>query len=226
MITLDNITLVCIDGRDDSYNTFKSLKALKYSSLDIQFKEKIFLSPAIKGDENKILLKEWDILHIEIPPINWLEYNTFVLKELKNYINTDYCILQSWDGFIINPNLWTPDFLNYDYIGASWPEWLIQCSKWVDTDVKLSRNYSLVGNGGFCLRSKKLLEIASNAPFPINGPDDAYICQNHYGYFKDKGIKFAPVEIADKFSREANHSLSWDSVFGFHDASVGFIETI
>ena len=46
-----------------------------------------------------------------------------------------------WDSWIINPQQWTDQFLDYDYVGAPW--------LW-HTD-----NYQ-VGNGGFALHSRQL----------------------------------------------------------------------
>ena len=65
---------------------------------------------------------------------------------LKKYIDTDFCLIIQGDGFVIHPENWTDEFLKYDYIGAPW---------------RNLAHYSFirVGNGGFSLRSKKLLKI-------------------------------------------------------------------
>ena len=31
-------------------------------------------------------------------------------------------MVQDIDGHIVNPHLWTNEFLKYDYIGAPWPK--------------------------------------------------------------------------------------------------------
>jgi hypothetical protein len=216
MTKLDNVTIVCIEGTSNIESLKNSIKAMYYSFNKIEFQYKIFISPKIKDEELLHQIKELGILHFEIEELDWYGYNRFILKNLYDYINTDYCLIVQWDGFILNHNLWLKEFYNYDYIGASWPDWLIQNSQWVYDDVKINKNYSLVGNGGFSFRSKKLLFETKMAEFDCNGPEDTYICINHYDYFLEKGIKFAPVSIADVFSREANHLLAWDSVFGFH----------
>ena len=216
MIKLDDITIVCVEGTKNIQSIQNSIKAIHYSSSEIQFGSKAFISPKITDEEVLYQIKKLGILHFEIEELDWYGYNRFILKNLYDYINTDYSLIVQWDGFILNPNLWTDEFYKYDYIGASWYDWMIQNSQWVNTDVKINKNYHLVGNGGFSFRSKKLLLETKNAPFECNGPEDAYICQNHYSYFLDRGVKFATVEVADIFSRESNSSLSWDSVFGFH----------
>jgi len=216
MTKLNNVTIVCIEGTTNIESLKNSIKAMYYSFNKIEFQSKIFISPKIKDEELLYQIKELGILHFEIEELDWYGYNKFILKNLYDYINTDYCLIVQWDGFILNHNLWLNEFYNYDYIGASWPDWLIQNSQWVNDAVKANKNYSLVGNGGFSFRSKKLLFETKVASFDCSGPEDAYICINHYDYFLERGIKFAPVSVADVFSREANHALSWDSVFGFH----------
>ena len=71
-----------------------------------------------------------------------------------------------------------------------------------------------VGNGGFSLRSKKLLEASASIPIQCNGPEDVFICNDNYDYFIKNGIKYAPVEIADKFSKD--YSQCKNDTFGFH----------
>ena len=216
MIKLDNVTIVCVDGRSDDLSIHNSIKAMFYSSMSLEFGKKLLLCPKIKNTEFLYQIENIGITHYEIEELDWKSYSPFMLKRLVDYIDTEYCLTIQWDGFVLNPELWSNEFYKYDYIGASWPEWLIQDSQWVYNDVKNNKNYSLVGNGGFSFRSKNLLQKTKEAPFECDGPEDAYICINHYNYFLERGIKFAPIEIADTFSREANHSLSWDSVFGFH----------
>lgn len=46
------------------------------------------------------------------------DYSKFCVKELPFLIKTDYYLIQQWDGFIINPNKWSSDFLDYEYIGG------------------------------------------------------------------------------------------------------------
>ena len=125
---------------------------------------------------------------VKIDPINYIEaYNDFMIKQMNGYIDTDFALVIQYDGFILNPEAWTDEYLNYDYIGAPW---------W-------NEGKFIVGNGGFSLRSKKLLEILQNDDsiqrFP-DDPEDWFICVTKREYLESKGIKFAPVELAKKFS--------------------------
>ena len=74
------------------------------------------------------------------------DYNQFNLKHLNDYIDTEFVMVAEYDGFILNPEAWTDEFLNYDYIGAP----------------LLVDGVQLVGNGGFSIRSKKLLRLVQS----------------------------------------------------------------
>jgi hypothetical protein len=129
-------------------------------------------------------------------------YNRFILSELAEYIDTDFILLVQWDGYIVEPNLWTNEFLKYDYIGAKWPQYTDKHD---------------VGNGGFSLRSRKLLEGVKSLNINLRNsiPEDEVICR----IFREKlennyDIKFAPSSIADIFSYE--QSVSETPTLGFH----------
>jgi hypothetical protein len=236
MINLDNISIVLVCGKDDLEHIKSSFKAMKYSCLNINFFEKILISPKIYDEDFLNELNNFGITHHIIEPINYIEYNNFMVKRLYDYIKSDFCITIQNDGFIINPYLWKDEFLHYDYIGAPWSDYLIQSTDAVFNYVKENRKYSLVGNGGFSFRSKKLLKETKNSPYncdiqKINNfslktgevgehvmipmPEDNYICLNYYEYFIERGIKYAPIELANIFSTEVPQYPNKNS-FGFH----------
>ena len=143
---------------------------------------------------------------IKIPNIRTKEqYSIFVLKELNKYIDTDFVLLIQYDGFIVNPVSWIPQFQNYDYIGAKW--------FWY-------KDGSNIGNGGFSLRSKRLLRSLSSDSFPISIEslqygEDTYICRLFRRLLEKKyDIKFATESVADKFSHERSEPVG--NPFGFH----------
>jgi len=209
MINLPNVTLICIEGTE---NSEKASLALEYSSQDINFKEVVLISPTLPSN---IL---GNIKYYPISKLTWDEYNKFIIKELHSYFTTDYCILIQTDGFIINSHLWSDEFLKYDYIGAAWDfeKYPFQINP-INPNVinsKGIKNLNRVGNGGFTLRSKKLLETTSQCPFECVGPEDVFICNDFYDYFTEHGIKFAPIEIANLFSKDPIFDV--ESTFGFH----------
>ena len=157
----------------------------------------------IISDYKKIGIE--NILHInsknfDIPEINSIKkYSEFVVKKLYNYIDTEYCLINQWDGFILNFNSFDNNFFNYDYIGADW--W------WKEN--------TSVGNGGFSLRSKKFLEICSIvfSNYEIDKDEDEFF-ENNIDLLINQGIKFAPLSVKNKFSVENN---LYDNQFGFHN---------
>lgn len=87
------------------------------------------------------------------------EYSYFCLKCLLPFITTSHILIIQYDGFATNPQYWSDEFFDYDYIGAPW----------VGRHWDLMANKALcVGNGGFSLRSKKLLEALQDKFININ----------------------------------------------------------
>jgi hypothetical protein len=112
------------------------------------------------------------------------------------------------DGYVLNGGAWTDDFLKYDYIGAPWG------------------GVNLVGNGGFSLRSRRLLEACSRMDGEPH-PEDDFICRRHRKDLENLGMRFAPKELADRFAVEGasfvwrdyawnSDGRYWSNQFGFH----------
>lgn len=122
-------------------------------------------------------------------PINSKEsYSKFCIQELHKHITTEHMLICQHDGYVNNWQAWDNDWLQYDYIGAPW---------------HYNDGYA-VGNGGFSLRSRRLMEIVATDPkIEITHPEDHHICRTYRAYLeKNYGIKFAPLEVAEKFSFE------------------------
>lgn len=148
---------------------------------------------------------------IKIHPIKSIqEYSKFIIKDLYKYIHTDYCLIVQADGYVMNHKAWSNDFLSYDYIGAKW---------WYKDGLN-------VGNGGFSLRSRKLMEFIANDPTITDlHPEDDRICRKYGRYLQDKGFCFAPENVADRFSIEGNQGkVYYSGSFGFHGKNVVFRE--
>jgi hypothetical protein len=185
-----SVTLCAID----SVFPRLSSAALERSSKQLPF-EKIYLF----SDQN-ILGNHANIKIDKLTSI--AEYNRFILQELNKYISTDFVLIVQWDGFIINPNMWRDEFFDYDYIGAVWPQFKDQYN---------------VGNGGFTLRSKKLLQALTKYSFADFSvvPEDIMICRNLRPELESKDrIRFASTEIARQFSFEQENNYS--ASLGFH----------
>lgn len=113
---------------------------------------------------------------------------------LDTHFATEHSLFVSRDGFIINPDKWTDDWLAYDMIGAPWPLRVLE-----------GRATDRVGNTGFCLRSKKFAtycRMFAERYDKANMPADVFSCQHMRPEFEDRGIRYAPVGIAADFSYE------------------------
>ena len=62
------------------------------------------------------------------------KFNYLMAYELGSYVNTDYIILVHYDGFIVHPEMWRNEFLEYDYIGSPWPLPTAEHSTYYDED--------------------------------------------------------------------------------------------
>jgi Protein of unknown function (DUF5672) len=135
---------------------------------------------------------------INLPPgIDWIrieplrsrqDYSRFIQRDLHSFVQTSFALLVQWDGYLLAPGQWRPEFRDYDYIGAPWPQF---------DDGKN------VGNGGFSLRSLKLLESTAQLPDNFDEAEDTFICRTHREALeKDFGIQFAPEAVARCFAYE------------------------
>jgi len=127
------------------------------------------------------------------------EWNKAVIKELPKHIDTEFALLIHADGYIIHPELWDNDWLNYDFIGAPWPLPRDDYS-YRDEEGGLVR----VGNS-VSLRSKKLMDLASTRKWQSyfgNTNEDGFICCHNRLWLESKGCNFAPLEAAIHFSKE------------------------
>jgi Protein of unknown function (DUF5672) len=187
-VTLVAVTSVALDA---------TVAALHASMREAEFTEVLLFSdqaPPLDADPRI----EWR----EIAPItSRADYSRFMLRELAVHIRTSHALCVQWDGFVLNGQAWNPEFLEFDYIGAVWPQFVDRHN---------------VGNGGFSLRSRRLLEASRSLPFDGSQAEDivvARLCRNR---LEGQGLKFAPEAMARQFSYERT-SPSGDE-FGFHGA--------
>jgi len=127
-------------------------------------------------------------------------YSEFVLKELAPHIATGHCLVIQWDGFVLDAGRWDPAFLDFDYIGAPWPQFA---------------DGHDIGNGGFSLRSRRLLEACRSPSFIASHPEDVAIGRRNRDMLeREHGIVFAPRQVAERFSFERTQPAL--PTFGFH----------
>ena len=160
-----------------------------------------------------------DIEYVSIPPLNSVDmYNQMIFQDLHKYFETSHCLIVQADSFVVNSDLWKKEFLEFDYIGGPWPNKIE-----VNPNLVLDLEKNPVGNGGFSLRSRKLVETTAKINFEkLNFPmkaEDVVICHYLYQEMIDNGIRFAPPKLAAQFSMENIDNLygqNVNSVFGFH----------
>ncbi|MBI3633927.1 MAG: GNAT family N-acetyltransferase [Candidatus Vogelbacteria bacterium] len=213
-IKLPNVTLLGID----CVNAGRLSKALDISSERIEFAQVKLLTSLPVGDKRRV----------EISPLNSIEaFSEFCIRDLYKYVETDFVLLVQYDGFVINPESWEDNFLKYDYIGAPWlvDNWSIDN---FDFPEKLY-GHLVVGNGGFSLRSKKFLEtsarLADEGALKKYHPEDVALCVWFRHLVESEGIKFAPPEVAARFSVEGDEHV-YKKQFGFHGLQWEYIRDL
>ena len=189
-----NLNLVTICAADCSTANLAA-RALRLSTTRCDFGDAILFS------DRNIKDPHFRTIHIDsLRSKN--DYSRFVQLHLPEFISTPYLLLIQWDGYVLEPRAWLPEFLDFDFIGAKW--------YWHKDGMN-------VGNGGFSLRSLKLMHAMRDKSFPFvpNVPEDDQICRLYRPRLcADFGIRFAPESIADRFSYE--RSLPEGPSFGFH----------
>lgn len=175
------------------------------------------------------------ILHVPCRPFSYFEYNLFMIYGLGQLIETDFCLIVQNDGWVMNGNNWRDEFFNYDYIGAPYPEFMIiendryigrqsDIHYWLQHADNPPTHHYEHQNGGFCLRSRRLLNAPREygltvelAPFDkfdtlpvavkwthqlhnIGHVEDVYFSAVKRPFFERLGMKFAPRRLASYFS--------------------------
>ena len=183
------VTLLCIDCIDSAL----AVAALR-SGDSLPFAARILFSH--ERPEN---LPE----HIAFVRIERIEtqaaYQRFCLGTLPRLLDEhqapgSHVLKIETDGFILRPELWRNEWLAHDYIGAPWP-------------IHHQASPARVGNGGFCLRSRRLVKAATEAFLaaevsPWTRNEDLYICRDLAESLSCRGMRFAPPEVAAEFSFE------------------------
>lgn len=124
--------------------------------------------------------------------------------EAPRFVKTEHVLYAQWDSWVLDASRWTDEFLEYDYVGAPW---------WYPTDN--------VGNGGFSLRSRRLMTYLAErrAELPnsdmFNNGEDTLVCRVYRLGLEAAGFKWPSDDLAWQFSVERSGSLS-DHPFGFH----------
>ena len=196
MLKLPNITLICLTGL--YYDVEGHKKAIAKSCEGIEWGAvKVICDNAIDNVDT---------------------WNKKIIYDLWQYVDTPYAFLFHADGHVINPELWNPEWLNYDYIGAPWPLPTDDYS-YRTPDGEIIR----MGNS-VSLRSKLMMTLPTILDLEWksyygNTHEDGFLCVHNRKKLEEHGCKFAPLEVAKHFSKE--HEIPENvglTTFAFHSA--------
>jgi hypothetical protein len=210
--TLDDVTVVSVSGIDPT----GGVNAIQICLRGMEFGGAVIVSHTKPENlDPRITFKQCRPDHLQSKdPKNKDDYSKFMAYDLGDYIDTEFALIVHNDAYVLRPHKWDYEFLEYDYIGAPWKEGVHFTPEGVNVRV---------GNGGFSLRSKRMMNILRDMklPFTDNGTgyvnEDGLMCVYHRKALEDAGIKFAPVPVAARFSQEKHLPDSYPEPFGFHD---------
>ena len=189
-LALPQVTLCAVT----SVNVVATVRALDASLAQIDFADcMLFTDVAVQPSHPSIRV-------VQVARMASTDaYSDFLLTKLVDYVESSHCLVAQWDGHVIDAQRWRPEFLDYDYIGASWPQF---------------DDAHDVGNGGFSLRSRRLMEACRAPDFRPGHPEDVAICRANREWLQARGMRFAPAELADLFAAERAGDLA--TSFGYH----------
>ena len=197
-LQLSEVTLIAMA----SVYVPETLEAMKYSMKDVDFGDAVFVT-----DRRPLFLPK-GIRYGHIDRIRDIDdFNYDATYRLGSFVNTKFALLVHYDGYVVNPESWSDEFLNYDYIGSPWP-----LPKPGD-DISYrdpNGNICRVGNS-VSIRSKRLMDFPGKANIPWTGfeqngqtfyNEDIFICCKIKPELEAAGMKIAPIETAVHFAQE------------------------
>ena len=135
------------------------------------------------------------------------DFNYHMVYDLGDYIETDYAMVVHADGFIVHPEKWRGDFLDYDFIGSPWP---LPDEGDTTSYRDINGNLHRVGNR-VSIRSKRLMDFPKKNNVPWVGEyafgkmwynEDGFICTKIRHLLEADGMRIAPLELAVYFGHE------------------------
>lgn len=192
--TLSEVTLVAVS----SIALEATIRAMRRSMDQVDFASAKLFSDRIPAGADMGGI-EW---HCIAPLKSREAYSDFMLRKLIRSVETSHVLCVQWDGYVLDGAAWRDTFMRHDYIGAPWPHF---------------DDGHNVGNGGFSLRSRRLMEIcASMKPVPTEA-EDVTLCRRWRPQLeRQHGIRFAPEAEARTFAYERHAASGCE--FGFHGA--------
>jgi len=172
-VPIPDTTLCCVDCRNHEL----AISALRRSMAQCSFERAVFFT------NRPFELPGIEV--VQIPDVASIaDYSRFMLKALADHVQSGFALVIQYDGYVVNGRRWRADFQASDYVGAPWSD-------------------GGVGNGGFSLRSRRLLQASRDPRITDLVPEDIAICKTYRSLLEQEhGIRFAPAEVACRFSFE------------------------
>jgi hypothetical protein len=196
MLTLPDVTLVLIETRNHDLAQL----ALEECERRAEFGDVLIFTdrPAqfLRANRRVVTVPDWP------SKIGW---SRCFWQEVAPHMRTSHALHIQWDSWIVAPEMWRDEYLDYDFIGAPW---------WYKDGMN-------VGNGGFCMRSTKLMRFLRKhrAQFPcITDLDDDLLCRRYRPTLQQCGFEWAPESLAINFAFETTRPDPSARHFGFHAA--------
>ena len=188
---LPDVTLVCVDTRTPELGIAAMQQCLRQASFGDAL---LFTDPAL------VTQVPPGIRAVPLQVDSVPAYSEFMLRGLLPHIRTSHLLVVQWDGYVLDAAQWDPAYLQQDYIGAPLRHQLPERA---------------VGNGGFSLRSRRLLQALQDPALVMRHPEDLCICHDHRAWLEGvHGIRFAPLAMAAHFAYERLAPAG--PTFGFH----------
>lgn len=195
MLRLPDVTLLLIETREHDLARL----ALEDCEQRAEFGDVLVFtdrpSQFMRADRRVIAVPDWP------DKVGW---SRCFWHDVALHLRTSHVLGIQWDSWIVDPKMWRDEFFEYDYIGSPWP---------------FHKDGMTVGNGGFSLRSTKLLRFIykHRDRFPcITDADDDLYCRRYRPALQDAGFIWAPEQLAYDFAFECGRPDPTARHFGFH----------
>lgn len=208
-LCLDGVTVVGIDN----FHPLRTLRAMRKAEQLVQFADSVLVTSPNHAQH----IQGVNVLPL-ITGINRKQREQFMICDIAQSFTTSHCLHMEWDAGILNTAAWDNNWLEYDFIGAPWTyphtfPGFPPCTR-----------ERCVGNFGFSLISKRMAVALSKLSAPNDRElaqfSDVYVCMKLRPMLETVGIRFAPEEVALKFSCECKtyvRQFGWHGQYTAHD---------
>src|SRR5262245_13786964 len=192
LLSLPDVTLVMVETRQHAL----AAMAVEDCTRQAHFGDVLIFTdkPHRFNGYNPVRVEDWD------HKLGWCQ---FVWAQVPRYVRTSHVLFIQWDSWIMDPVMWSDEFMQFDYIGSPW--WYLD-----------GRN---VGNSGFSLKSTALIRyVRKHADrYPCSSTlEDDLMCRHYRSALEQDGFVWATEEMATPFAFEVKRPTPDSRHFGFH----------